>query len=95
VDLFSLIVGLPLAPLRGVIRVGEILRDQAERELYDPASARRQLEEADEARAAGKISEEEKARAENEIVGRLVDQPGLPERTGRAGSGRAGGGKEI
>ena len=74
-SLISAIFTLPLAPVRGVVWVGEVLQEQAERELYDPAVIRRQLEELDEARAAGRISEEEAAEWEEELLSRLL-QPG-------------------
>ncbi|MDT7626140.1 MAG: hypothetical protein QOF99_7041, partial [Pseudonocardiales bacterium] len=41
---------LPLAPLRGVLWVSELIRDHAEQQYYDPAEIRRQLELVDEAR---------------------------------------------
>ena len=67
----SMLVKLPLAPVTGVVKLGEVLRDQAEREQRDPASIRRQLEEAEEARAAGEISPEEEARTEEQALNRL------------------------
>ena len=63
---------LPLLPVRGVLAIGEIIREQAERELHDPANVRRQLEEAEEARASGEISEQDLAQIEREATGRLL-----------------------
>lgn len=71
-DLLSLLLGLPLAPVRGVIKVAELIRDEAEREMYATSTARRQLEEAEAAGAAGEISQAEKAAAQEQVVGRLV-----------------------
>jgi hypothetical protein len=76
--LLTSILGAPLAPLKGVIRLGEILRDEAERRMRDPAVARRRLEEIDEARAAGEISEEEAAEAMNLILRRMTGRD-MPE----------------
>jgi hypothetical protein len=63
---------LPLLPVQALVRLAEVIRDEAERELYDPASARRELEQVQEARARGAASEEDVARVEREITGRLV-----------------------
>jgi hypothetical protein len=62
----------PLAPIRGLISFAEMLRERAERELRDPATARRQLEEVQEARAAGRISAEEEATLQEEILNRMM-----------------------
>lgn len=66
--LFSAVFGLPLAPVRGVMWIGEIVRRQVEDELYSPAALRRRLEEVDEARASGQLSDEEAAEAESRIL---------------------------
>lgn len=76
---FTLLFRLPLMPLTGVVRLGEILRDQAEQELYDPAAVRRQLEEAEKAQASGEMSAEEAARVQSEAVSRLVPSPQTTE----------------
>ncbi|MFF5109268.1 gas vesicle protein GvpG [Streptosporangium sp. NPDC000509] len=68
----GLIFGLPLAPLRGLIRLAELLQEQAEQELRSPAAVRRRLEELEEARASGEISEEEAAAAAERILGDLL-----------------------
>jgi hypothetical protein len=70
----STIVGLPLAPLRVVLAVGRVLRDQAEQELYNPAQVRRQLEEIDTAQVDGSLSgaaaEERQQQAVDRLLGR-------------------------
>lgn len=70
--LLTLLFRLPLLPVQGLIRLGEIIQDQAERELHDPAMVRRQLEEAEEARAHGQASDQDVAHVQEEAVGRLV-----------------------
>jgi len=55
--LLSLPAKLPLLPLLGVVRLAELLQEEAERELHDPARLRRQLEEAERMHAAGQISD--------------------------------------
>ena len=69
---------LPLAPLRGVLWVAEVVRDDAERQYYDPAEIRRQLELVDEARRSGELPEEECAVLEDELLARLMHGPAPP-----------------
>ncbi|MGW0200438.1 gas vesicle protein GvpG [Nonomuraea sp. NPDC003201] len=66
--LLSLVFGWPLAPLRGVIRLGELIQEQVEHELRDPTVVRHRLEEIEESRAAGLISEEEEALETREVL---------------------------
>jgi Gas vesicle protein G len=73
--LFTLLFRLPLMPLRGFVRLAVILHDQAERDLRDPASVRRQLEGAQEARVSGELSDQDLARVESLAVGRLLSFP--------------------
>jgi|1186.fasta_scaffold1235715_2 hypothetical protein len=69
--LLTLPFKLPLLPVRGFIRLGELIQEETERQLHDPARIRRELEEAQWQRAAGKISDEELSRAQHEAVARL------------------------
>ncbi|WP_066366693.1 gas vesicle protein GvpG [Herbidospora mongoliensis] len=62
----------PLAPVRGVIRLGELLRDEAERKMSDPTVARRELEEIEAAQAAGELTEEEASEAMTEVLQRMM-----------------------
>lgn len=66
------LLGLPLAPVRGVVWLAEQIRDHAEEQFYDPVRIRAQLERVDEARRAGEISEEEAVELENELLQRLM-----------------------
>jgi uncharacterized membrane protein len=68
VGLLGSILGLPLVPVRGVVRLAELIQEQVELEHRDPTSVRRQLEEIEEARAAGEITEEEENRAMEEVL---------------------------
>ncbi|TDD17648.1 gas vesicle protein GvpG [Nonomuraea diastatica] len=74
--LISSLFTWPLAPMRGVIRLGELIQEQVERELHDPAVVRRELETIEEARNEGRMSEEETAQAMEEILARLTGPPG-------------------
>jgi len=69
---FTLLFRLPLMPLRGVIQLGETLHKQAEQELHNPASVRRQLEQAEQAHAAEEISDEELGRVQGQAVERML-----------------------
>jgi len=86
VNLLTLPFRLPLLPLHGVIRIGEIVRDEVEQQLHDPALVRRQLEEASEAKESGEISGEDAAKAAAEAVSRVV-KPVPPSRDGTRDEG--------
>ncbi|ADG90074.1 hypothetical protein TBS_15430 [Thermobispora bispora] len=66
--MFGWLIGLPLAPVRLVIRMGQLIQEQAEHELRDPAAVRRRLEAIEEARSAGEISAEEEEQAIDEVL---------------------------
>jgi chorismate mutase len=63
---------LPLAPVRGTVWLAEQIMAQAERELYDPARIRRQLEDVDRLRSEGALSDDEAEALEDELVERLL-----------------------
>jgi hypothetical protein len=66
--LFSGIAKLPLAPVRGVISLAEVIQRQVEQELHNPARTRRQLEELEEARERGEISPDEERQVQKQIL---------------------------
>lgn len=70
--ILSGIVGLPLAPVRGTVWLAEQIQEEAEREFYNPASIRRQLEDVAEARANGDIDPKTAGEIERDLVGRLI-----------------------
>jgi hypothetical protein len=70
--LISGLLGLPLAPLRGTLAAAEQIRLQAEREFYDPATIRAQLEQIDQQRERGELTAEEAVAWEDELVQRLM-----------------------
>lgn len=70
--LLSFTFGLPLAPVRGVIWIGELIQQQVEQELHDPVAARRELEEAEEAAARGELSTEEAAAVQRRVLHRMT-----------------------
>ncbi|MFE5288732.1 gas vesicle protein GvpG [Nocardia sp. NPDC056611] len=70
--LFSSIFSLPLAPVRGVIWVGELIQDQVERQLHDPVALRSELEEIDSAAASGELSAEQAEQAQRAALDRMT-----------------------
>jgi hypothetical protein len=70
--LLSSILLLPVAPVRGVIWLGELIQDQVEQQMHDPATMRRELEEIDAAAAAGQLSEEERRQAQQAVLDRMT-----------------------
>ncbi|MFB8028383.1 gas vesicle protein GvpG [Streptomyces sp. NPDC056465] len=69
--LFSGLLLLPLAPVRGVIWVAEKANDAAERELHDPGVIRAQLAALNQELEDGVVSLEEFEREEEELLDRL------------------------
>ncbi|ATW51305.1 gas vesicle protein GvpG [Streptomyces peucetius] len=71
--LFTPIVTLPLAPVRGVVWVVDRVREAAEDEYYDPAPVHRALAELEAQLNAGEIDEETFDRREDELLDRLEE----------------------
>ena len=86
-ELLTLLFKLPFLPVQGVIRLGELLQDEAERELHDPARIRRELEDAQRRYEAGEISEEQFIQIQDELAGTLVTEAAPPPCPGRAMTG--------
>jgi hypothetical protein len=70
--LFTGLVTLPLAPVRGTMWIAERLLDEAERELRDPASVEQQLVDAEARYERGELSAEEYEDIEDELMRRLT-----------------------
>jgi hypothetical protein len=70
--LLTLPFRLPFLPMQAIVRLAEVIQDEAERTYYDPATIRRELAEIERARVAGDISEEEAAQLQDEVVARLT-----------------------
>lgn len=66
--LFTGMLLLPLAPVRGVVKLAEVIQEQVEQEANNPARTRRQLEELEEQRERGEISAEEEKDAQSQIL---------------------------
>jgi hypothetical protein len=65
------LVTLPLAPVRGTVWIAEQVQREAERQYYDPALIRRRLEDVDDARQAGRLTEDEAAELEDQLLARM------------------------
>jgi len=74
------LLGLPTAPLRGVIAAAEQVRQHAEDVFYDPVAIRAQLEEVERQRAEGILSDAEATMWEDELVERLLVARDRPRR---------------
>jgi hypothetical protein len=70
--LLSGLVGLPLAPARGVVWLARQIQEQAEQQYYDPARIRAELEAVDEARRTGELTAAEATERENALLDRLM-----------------------
>jgi hypothetical protein len=69
------------------MKLGELIQEQTERELRDPARVRRELDEAARLYDAGEISGEELAQIQDELTGILITGAAPPSRpAGNEGS---------
>ena len=75
--LFTGLLTLPLAPVRGTMWIAERLLEEAERELNDPAAIEQQLLDAEERYERGEISTEDFERIEDELLRRLTARGGF------------------
>ena len=70
--LLSFIVTLPLGERRDL---AELIQRQVEQEMHNPVAVRRALEELEEVRAAGEITEEEEHQAQQGLIDRMTGSP--------------------
>jgi hypothetical protein len=80
--LLTLPFRLPFLPVQGVIKLGELLQEEAERQLRDPARIRRDLDEAQRRYEAGEISEEEFIQIQDDLASTLVTEVAPPSAPG-------------
>jgi hypothetical protein len=64
---------LPLAPVRGVAWVAELLAEEAERELAALESPERALADLEAAHASGEVSDDEFAARQGELIDALIE----------------------
>ena len=70
--LFTGLLTLPIAPVRGVAWVAEQVAEEAERQLYDEDRIRGELMQLELDAEEGKLDEEERQRKEDELFERLA-----------------------
>ncbi|MET8212180.1 gas vesicle protein GvpG [Streptomyces sp. NPDC005373] len=71
--LFTQLVTLPLAPVRGIVWTVDRVLEAAEKEYYDPAPVQADLAELERQLLAGQIDEETFDRREDELLDRLEE----------------------
>jgi hypothetical protein len=72
VGLISGLLTLPLAPVRGVAWVAEVVSEEADRRMAEAASPERALAELEAARATGEIGEEEARELEAQLIDEAI-----------------------
>jgi hypothetical protein len=70
--LFTGLLTLPLAPVRGVVWVAEQVLEEAEREFYDEGNIRRELTELQLDCEEGRIDDRQRDERERELLSRLA-----------------------
>ena len=60
-NLITFLFRLPWMPVQGFVKLATVIRDEAEREMANPVTIRRELEHAERARASGEMSDEQAA----------------------------------
>ena len=70
--LFTGLLTLPLAPVRGMAWVLEQVVEEADRQLYDEQRIRRELLELELEFDDGSVSDDERSRRERELLDRLA-----------------------
>lgn len=70
--LFTGLITLPLAPLRGVVWLGNTLAQEAHRQWTDPAVVRAELDAVHQRWLAGEISDDERDELEDALLQRLI-----------------------
>ncbi len=69
---------LPVAPLRGTLWVAERVLEKAEEDYYNPAWIRREIEQVDQLRANGEITEDVADEWEDTLIERLIESRRRP-----------------
>ena len=80
-NLLTLPFRLPFLPIEAILKLGEVIEEEAERQLHDPARIRRELEEAQRQRDSGEISDEELADIQDRLTQIMVQVPAPPSVT--------------
>jgi hypothetical protein len=70
--IFKELVLLPVAPLRGTVKVAELLAEEADRRLYDEDNIKRELIQLEIDAEEGRVGGAERANMEDELMERLA-----------------------
>jgi hypothetical protein len=70
--LFKELALLPVAPLRGTVKVAEVLAEEADRRLYDEENIKRELIQLEIDAEEGRIGDAERANMEQDLMDRLA-----------------------
>lgn len=70
--LFKELALLPIAPLRGTVKVAEVLAEEADRRLYDEDNIKRELIQLEIDAEEGRVGDAERATIEDELMERLA-----------------------
>ncbi|MFG1659390.1 gas vesicle protein GvpG [Micromonospora chersina] len=89
-DILWALLTLPYAPVRGLTALVKVVAREAESQQYNPVNVRRELEELDEAAAAGDITPEERDRGQQQVLDRLTRPAAGAGRTGTRRNGASG-----
>jgi hypothetical protein len=65
-SLLTLPFKLPLLPLQAVMRLAQVIEEETERQLADPARIRHELEAVEHAKQSGEITDEQAAGLQSE-----------------------------
>ena len=60
-NLITFLLRLPWFPVQGFVKLASVIKDEAEREMANPVTIRRELEHAERARESGQMSDEQAA----------------------------------
>jgi hypothetical protein len=60
-NLFTFLFRLPLLPVRSFMQLATVIANEAEREMANPVTIRRELEHVERAQASGEISDQQAA----------------------------------
>lgn len=71
-DILWTLLTLPYAPVRGLTAIVKVVAREAESQQHSPVNIRRELEELDQAAAAGEITPEERDRGQQRVLERLT-----------------------
>jgi hypothetical protein len=64
-NLLTFLFRLPLLPVQSLVKLASVIAEEAEREMANPVTIRRELEHAERAQACGEMSDEQAAEFED------------------------------